>query len=97
MDMSVSLKEFKEKIRNKLLEIHWKQWSALNVASHVPAENYWIIDLEALIISTLVIGLLDKRLLSVCIEWLIKNGEWVNFARLKRICKAFMIPLPNMK
>ncbi len=95
--MSVSLKEFKKKTRDKLLEIHWKQWSALNVASHVPAENYWIIDLEALIISTLVIGLLDKRLLSACIEWLIKNGEWVNFARLKRICKAFIIPLPNMK
>ena len=95
--MAVSLNEFKEKFRNYLLEIHWKQWSALGVASHIPSEKHWIIDVEALLASTLAIGLCDKRLLTSCVEWWIKNGEWVNYARLKRIFKDFMSLMPNSK
>lgn len=92
--MAISLYEFKKQIKEYLLEIHWKQWSALGVASHVQPEQYWHIDVEALIISTLTIGLHDKRLFSACIEWLIQNSEWVNFSRLKRIAKLFSRPLP---
>jgi len=92
--MAMSLKEFKGKFREKLLEIHWKQWCTLGVASHIPPEKYWIIDLEALSVSTLVLGLQDKRLLAGCIEWLIKNREWVNSSRFKRISKIFMRPFP---
>lgn len=95
--MALSLNEFKEKFRDYLLEIHWKQWSALGVASHIRSEKYWIIDIEALIISTLSIGLNDKRLLSACTEWLIQNREWVNCSRLKRVSKGFMKPFPSLE
>jgi hypothetical protein len=93
MDMELSLKEFKEKLYNNLLEIHWKQWTTLGVSSHVGPEKGWGIDLEPLIVSTFAIGLYDRRLLSCCIEWLIKNGEWLNISRLKRISKIFAKPL----
>jgi hypothetical protein len=95
--MELSLKEFKERLYDDLIELHWKHWTALGVASHVKPEKYWIIDLEPLIISTLTIGLYDKRLLSSSIEWLIRNGEWMNLSRLKRILKSFMEPFPEMK
>lgn len=95
--MELSLKEFKERFYNDLIEIHWKHWTALGVASHVKPEKYWIIDLEPLIISTLAIGLSDKRLLSSSLEWLIKNGEWMNLSRLKRIMNFFTEPFPGMK
>lgn len=91
------LKRFKEDFDNKLLDIHWKQWSALGVASHKSPESYWIIDLEALIVSTLAMGIKDKRLMSVCIEWLIKNGEWLNTSRFKRITNVFMKQLFRTK
>ncbi len=90
--METSLKEFKERFSEGLFEIHWKQWSALGVASHVEPEMNWFIDLEALVLSTLVLGLKDARLLNASIEWLIKNGEWLNRLRLKRIAKLFMRP-----
>jgi len=90
MTLSQLLKEFKNKFIENLIEIHWKHWTALGVASHVNPERHWIIDLEALIISTLVVGLHDKRLLSASHEWLIKNGKWINLFRLKRIAKIFM-------
>lgn len=95
--MEIRLREFKEKFFDSLIEIHWRQWTALGVASHVKPEKTWIVDLEPLIISTLTIGLHDKRLLSSSVEWLIKNGEWINLSRLKRIVKVFSERVPELK
>ena len=95
--MEIPLTEFKERFFDNLIEIHWRQWTALGVASHVKPEKTWVVDLEPLIISTLTIGLHDKRLLSSSIEWLTKNGEWINLSRLKRIVKVFSEPLPELK
>ena len=95
--MEISLKEFREKFYDDLLEIHWEHWTALGVASHVKPERKWIIDLESLIISTLTIGLSDKRLLSSSLEWLVKNGEWMNLSRLKRIMNFFKQPFRGIK
>ncbi len=95
--LELSLKEFKERFYNDLIEIHWRHWSALGVSTHVKPERKWIIDLEPLIVSTLAIGLTDKRLLSSSLEWLIKNGEWMNLSRLKRIMNFFTEPFPGMK
>ena len=95
--MEIPLTEFKERFFDNLIEIHWRQWTALGVASHVKPEKTWIVDLEPLIISTLTIGLHDKRLLSSSVEWLIKNGEWINLSRLKRIIKVFSERLPELK
>ena len=66
--MEISLREFKEKFYSGLLDIHRRHWTALGVASHVKPEKTRIVDLEPLIISTLTIGLQDKRLLSSSIE-----------------------------
>jgi hypothetical protein len=95
--MEIRLREFKKKFFDSLIEIHWRQWTALGVASHVKPEKTWVVDLEPLILSTLTIGLHDKRLLSSSIEWLTKNGEWINLSRLKRIVKVFSERLPELK
>ncbi len=93
--MSLSLEEFKERFINDLLGIHWRHWPAVGVSSHVQPEGYWTVDLEAMIVSTLTVGLHDSRLLSASLEWLIKNGQWLNLSRLKRIVRVFMKPLPG--
>ncbi len=93
--MALSRKEFKESFQEQLLRVHWMHWSALGVASHLPPEQHWILDLEALMVSTWVVGLADKRLFSASLEWLTKNAEWVNFSRLKRIARAFGQPFPG--
>ena len=95
--MEMRLREFKEKFFDSLIEIHWRQWTTLGVTSHVKPEKTWIIDLDPLIISTLGIGLHDKRLLSLSIEWLTKNGEWINLSRLKRVVKVFSERLPELR
>ena len=62
---------------------------SLGVASQIEEEKKWIVDLEGLLSSTLFIGKFDKRLLSASLEWIKKNGEWLNFSRLKRIGTYF--------
>lgn len=94
--MPKSLKEFKERFLEELITVHWKQWAALGVSSNIEPEQHRLIDLEALTASTLAIGLLDRRLFSTSVEWLIKNAEWASSARFKRIIKDHLKPLPNL-
>ncbi len=83
-----SLSEFKKNLKENLLELHWQKWHALGVLTHID-ETKSIIDLEALILSTLAIGNYDKRLLSSCLEWIQKNKEWIGTSRIKQIAKHF--------
>lgn len=90
MVTQLSLREFRERFTDGLLQTHWRQWAALGVATHVQPEEGWIIDLEALTVSTLTLGLRDARLFGASLEWLIRHGEWLNLPRLKRIAKVFI-------
>jgi hypothetical protein len=94
--MGLSLTEFKERFTQGFLEVQWKHWSALGVASHVEPEERSLIDIEALTLSTLVAGFQDTRLLDASIEWLVKNSDWLNLQRFKRIAKTFTAPLPKL-
>lgn len=94
--MGLLLTEFKERFTQGFLEVQWKHWSALGVASHVEPEEGCLIDIEALTLSTLVAGFQDTRLLNASIEWLVKNNDWLNLQRLKRIAKTFTEPLPKL-
>jgi hypothetical protein len=81
--------EFALNYRKKLLDVHWRQWRALGVTYRAPAETYWILDLEALYVSSLTMCIHDHQLLTACIEWLARNREWINLSRLKCIVKKF--------
>ncbi len=87
--MNPSLKKFKDDFVHNLLNIHWKQWGCLGVASQLEEEKKWVIDIEALLSSTIFWGQFDKRLLSAAIEWVYEYGEWINVSRLKRIGAFF--------
>jgi len=83
--MKRSLKEFKKDFYNQLLDIHWKQWGCLGIGTQLEEEKDWIIDLEALLGSTIFMGQFDKRLFSSALEWVYEYGERINVSRLKRI------------
>ena len=85
-----SLETFKKEFRERLLTIHWRQWTALGISSGLEQEKNVAIDLEALMLSTMHLGIEDKRLLTVAMEWLIKNREWVNLSRVNRIARHYL-------
>jgi DNA-binding MarR family transcriptional regulator len=84
-----SVEEFRTSLKEKLIELHWKQWRTLGISSHIE-ETKHIIDLEALIVSSLFIGNYDKRLLSSSLEWITKNKEWIGASRIKQVGKHFL-------
>ena len=100
MDTMISLPEFRNGFIDRVKELHWKQWSALGVASHVKPETDWLVDIEPLIVSSMILGPYDSRLINVCAEWIASNKDWINLHRLKRIAKYFQksttnIPFPE--
>ncbi len=89
MATAMSPKRFRAELRERLLELHWRQWCALGVACQVEPEKHWVVDLEALVASTLALGREDMRLSKLAREWLVLNREWVSTPRLRRIGQAF--------
>jgi hypothetical protein len=85
-----SLKVFKKEFLERLLDIHWQQWTTLGVSSHLEQESNTTIDLEALMLSTLHAGKTDKRLLTVAMEWTSENRQWVNLSRINRIARHYI-------
>lgn len=94
--MNQSLNEFKQKFIDLQLDMAWRQWTALGVAGRVEPERKRAIDVEALIVYTVSIGHLDKRLLTVAIEWLTKNDEWINLSRLMKVLALYRRPVETL-
>jgi hypothetical protein len=86
--MKPSLKAFREEYRSLLLDLLWRQWSALGVAGHGGIEEERIIDPEALLLLTCTAARYDPRLFDEMIDWLQTNGWLINVMRLKRILRT---------
>lgn len=85
-----SLKSCKKKYQEELLSIHWRQWTALGIFSTLEQEKRSAVDLEALFLSTIYMGIADKRLLTIAFEWILKNREWINLSRINRIARRYI-------
>lgn len=83
----MSLKEYKSKFIDGVIELLWKQWSALGVAGHCEAKTEAILDLEALIVFSSFAARFDERLYDLILSWIVSNGSWVNIQRLKALAK----------
>ncbi len=87
--MPLSPKGFREGLEQHLLTVLWRHWTALGVATHVPAEDRYPLDLEALLCATLVLSERDGRLDKLVREWLSANPGQVSASRLTRIWTSF--------
>jgi DNA-binding MarR family transcriptional regulator len=85
--MNQSLKEFRNNYQELLLNFLWRQWSALGVAGYGIGEDKWFVDPEALLIFTSTIARVEPRLFDEVLDWLTKNGNFINIQHLKTILK----------
>lgn len=81
--MSTSLTEFKDFVLDQLLDLLWRQWSALGVAGSSASEESRVIDPEALLLFSLTVCRYDARLFDEILDWLMVNGAFLNVQRLK--------------
>jgi hypothetical protein len=83
--MKPSTANSSNKLRESLLRLLWRQWSALGVAGHVSGHGRSMIDPEALVLVSTVFARYDARLFDEMFDWLRCNGEWINVLRLTRL------------
>lgn len=74
-----------EDLRRSIVDLLWRQWSALGVAGHVVQGGNAAVDPEALVLFSTVFARHDARLFDEVADWLQKNGDWINLLRMARI------------
>ena len=85
--MNRQLKKFKSSYLNQVLDLIWRQWTALGVAGYSKSEDRRVIDPEALLLFTCSMGRYEPRLFDEVLDWLDLNGRFINIQRLKTILK----------
>ena len=85
--MTTQLTDFRHELRERLLDIAWRQWTTAGVSGRGAPWTGSIIDPEALLLFSCTIGRYDARLFDAIQEWLRVNGQFINVQRLKRIVK----------
>lgn len=71
----------------EILGFLWRQWSALGVAGGARSGDEWAIDPEALLVFSLEMARYDPRLFDELLDWLVRNGKWIDIQRLRGIIK----------
>lgn len=85
--MQKLLTDFRHELGEFLLDLLWRQWTALGVPGHVRPWSGSVIDPDALLLSTCTIGRRDARLFDSMVSWLGANGRFINVQRIKRMLK----------
>lgn len=94
--MKISTIESSADLREPLLRLLWRQWSALGVSGHVTSGGRTMIDPEALVLVSTVFARHDARLFDEMFDWLRGNGTWINVLRLTRMQKEYALGDPSV-
>ena len=86
--MKMSQRNFKKFYLDNILDLLWRQWSALGAVGGMPAEDMWIIDPEALLVFSLEMARYEPRLFDEILSWLVVNNKWIDIQRLRGIIKT---------
>ena len=94
--MHNSLTNYRAELIERLLGFLWRQWSALGVAGHARTDDPWIIDPEALLLFSSTVARHDARLFDEILDWLHRNGSWINLQRLGTLHKEEQLGDPGI-
>lgn len=85
--MKTSLKQFRDSYLETLLRFLWREWTVLGVAGQDKAALGHVVDPETLLLFTCCLGRYDQRLFDEVLDWLVRNGRFINIQRLKNILR----------
>lgn len=83
--MQNSLLNSSEELRRSIVDLLWRQWSALGVAGHAAQGSNIAVDPEALLLFSSAFARHDARLFDEIADWLQQNGDWINLLRMTRL------------
>jgi len=80
---------FRQRVESLVLTIAWSQWAELGLSGWERHHRDTAIDIEALVLATPTIAVLDPRLLSESLDWCVTNGRrFVSGSRLRNLVSA---------
>jgi hypothetical protein len=79
------MKSLVEQIDDVFVGLAWNLWNTLGVAGETPNKPDCLIDLEALVLLTTIVGKSDPRLLEEALDWCSKFHSFVSISRLKTL------------
>jgi hypothetical protein len=79
--------DFRNIFLDNVLGFLWRQWSALGVLGEASTKDSWVIDPEGLLVFTFKMARCEPRLFDEVMDWLVKNGKWIDIQRLRGILK----------
>lgn len=83
--MTPSLSDYKSLVQDRLLNLLWRQWTALGVIGHAAPWQKTLIDPEALLLVSCTLARQDARLFDAILDWLSVNGRYLNVQRVRRL------------
>jgi hypothetical protein len=83
--MTPSLKDFRPRFRDRLLDLLWRQWTALGVTGQASPWRLTPVDPEALLLVSCTLARHDARLFDAILDWLNINGRYLNVQRVRRL------------
>ena len=87
--MKTLLTGFKTEFSDLLLDLLWRQWTALGVTGQVSPWKRTVIDPEALLLTSCTIARHDPRLFDAILDWLQVNGRYLSVHRLHRMVAEY--------
>ena len=87
--MPTSFHDSLNRLRTRMVDLLWHQWSSLGVAGYPRPGDDRIIDPEALLLATTRFGRYDSRLMDESIDWLAKFGRRISLQRLQGLHRSW--------
>jgi len=78
---------FSDHVRERTLDLVWRQWVAVGVPGYARNEETRVVDPEALLVLTMTVGRREIRLFDEVVAWLRTNGDLINVQRLRALLK----------
>ena len=84
--MDISWQEFRAQCLEATVDLLWRQWCSLGVSGHAaPVNPSLLLDPEALLLATTVLGRSEPRLFDEMLDWLNSFGSLISLQRLKNL------------
>lgn len=90
------LKDFKAELSRAVIDAIWAAWAEVGVMGQSQPSSARIVDPEPLLLLTLECARQDPRVFDEVLDWLVRNGRWVNVVRLSTLLKEDQICPPSL-
>ena len=90
------LKKYREELSQAVLDVIWQAWSQAGVLGDMRVSAAGrIVDPEPLLLLTWECARQDPRVFDEVLDWLVRNGKWVNVVRLSTLLNEDQVCVPS--